>query len=99
LRTSVRHLDRVASQATKEFPARRFDVFAEWERERAALRAANKRLQASNADLRRMQLAVAAGFDALDDWTDGVLRGLVERSGDELAALVDLVLDACEEDR
>jgi hypothetical protein len=88
--------------AAKIDSIRQLDLFAsalaDSEHDRAGLRVANEKLCASNADLRRMQLAVAEGFDALDAWTEGRLREMVEEAGDELAALVDLVLDARDED-
>jgi len=89
--------------AAKISSVRQLDLFAsalvESEHDRAGLRATNAKLCTSNADLRWMQLAVAEGLDALDAWTEGRLREMVEEASDELAALVDLVLDARDEDR
>jgi hypothetical protein len=69
------------------------EALAESERARAELLAANERLRRSNADLRRVQRHVAEGFAVLDERTDGRLRELVEQAGDELAALVDRIVD------
>lgn len=68
-------------------------ALAESERARAELLAANERLRRSNADLRRVQRHIARGFDVLDERTEGRLRELVEQAGDELAALVDRIVD------
>jgi hypothetical protein len=72
-------------------------ALAELRRAEADLRAANEGLRRANGELRRIHLTVAEGFDALDRWSAGRLREVVERAGDELAALVDLVLDDSEE--
>lgn len=78
-------------------PVRQLELFdealAESERARAELLVANEKLRRSNANLRRLHLAVAQGFDVLDERTEGRLRELVEQAGDELAELVDLALD------
>ncbi len=67
----------------------------ESERARAAtLTLANRKLRRSNADLQRLQRATADGFAVLDEHTQGRLSVLIEHAGDELAALVDLVLDS-----
>lgn len=68
-------------------------VLAESERARARLDVDNTKLQQANAGLRTIQLAVAQGFDLIDERTQGRLRKLVEESGDDLAALVDETLD------
>ncbi len=52
----------------------------------------------SNAELRRLQGALEQGLDAIDACSNGRLRKLVEQIGDELAALVDLVLETSEEE-
>jgi len=57
------------------------------------LAVANQRLRPANAELERLQRATADGLGALDQHTQGRLRELVERAGDELAALIDLVLN------
>ncbi len=59
----------------------------------AELLAAADELRRSNADLQRLQQATAAGFELLDRQTHGELRLLVEQACDELAALVDRVLE------
>lgn len=69
-------------------------ALAESERARDDLRVENKRLQRRNADLRARGLAVEDGFDWIDERTQGRLRELVEEAGDELAALVDELLDS-----
>jgi hypothetical protein len=68
-------------------------VLAESERARARLDMDNAKLQQANAGLRTVQLAVAQGFDLIDERTQGRLRKVVEESGDELAALVEETLD------
>jgi hypothetical protein len=80
----------VTTRANQAIPDSQLDVFAE-------LVDANESLRRSNADLRRTQLAVTQGLDALDEWTEGRLRELVEHACDELADLVDLILDGREE--
>jgi hypothetical protein len=72
------------------------EALAEAERARRELRVANERLRRSNAELRRLQRALEKGLDAIDEWSEGRLRELVEQTGDELAALVHLVLDGSE---
>lgn len=69
-------------------------ALAESERARDDLRVENATLQRRNADLRTLELAVEEGFDWIDERTQGRLRELVEEAGDELAALVDEVLDS-----
>jgi hypothetical protein len=64
--------------------------------DRVELLVASEVLRRSNADLQRLRLATAAGFELLDQQTRGQLRLLVEQACDELAALVDRVLDARE---
>jgi hypothetical protein len=68
-------------------------VLAESERARARLDMDNAKLQQANAGLRTVQLAVAQGFDLIDERTQGRLREIVEESGDELVALVDETLE------
>jgi hypothetical protein len=68
-------------------------VLAESERTRDELHLANSRLQQANADLRTLQLAVAQGFNLIDERTQGRLRELVQEAGDDLAALVDETMD------
>jgi hypothetical protein len=64
-------------------------ALAESERARNGLDIANVKLQRANADLRTLQIAVAQGFNLIDERTHGRLRELVEEAGDDLAALVD----------
>ncbi|HZR92267.1 MAG TPA: hypothetical protein VFA44_07665 [Gaiellaceae bacterium] len=59
----------------------------------AELLAAADELRRSNADLERLRQATAAGFELLDRQTHGELRLVVEQACDELAALVDRVLE------
>ena len=68
-------------------------VLVESERARDELHLANTRLQKTNAELRTLQLAVAQGFNLIDERTQGRLRELVEQAGDDLAALVDETAD------
>jgi hypothetical protein len=68
-------------------------VLAESERARTRLDVDNAKLQQANAGLRAIQLAVAQGFDLIDERTQGRLRKVVEESGDALAALVDETLE------
>jgi hypothetical protein len=68
-------------------------VLAESERTRDELRVANSRLQQTNAELRTLQLAIAQGFNLIDERTQGRLRELVQQAGDDLAALVDETID------
>jgi hypothetical protein len=104
LATSVRQPARMAKRATEPSmesgSAEQLDLLAgavsESERARAALTLANKKLRRSNTDLQQLQDATADGFAVLDEHTQGRLRELIEHAGDELAALVDLVLDSRE---
>ena len=64
-------------------------ALAESERARDELHVANERLQRTNAELRTLQIAVAQGFNLIDERTQGRLRELIEEAGDDLAALVD----------
>lgn len=67
-------------------------------RDRDELLAANEELQRRNVELRALQLAVVRGLHVVDERTQGRLRDLVEETGDELAELVDEVLDDREGD-
>jgi hypothetical protein len=62
----------------------------------AEVERARRELLAANARLRRLQRTLGRELDAIDEWSEGRLRELVEQAGDELAALVDLVLDGRE---
>jgi len=68
-------------------------ALAESGRARDELHVANQELQRANADLRMLQIAVAQGFNLIDERTQGRLRELVEEAGDDLAALVAETLD------
>lgn len=68
-------------------------ALAESERARDDLNVANAKLQRTNADLRTLQIAVAQGFNLIDERTEGRLRALVAEAGDDLASLVDEALD------
>ena len=65
------------------------DALLQSERARDALNLANERLQRKNAELRTLQIAVAQGFNLIDERTQGRLRELIEQAGDDLVALVD----------
>jgi hypothetical protein len=65
------------------------DALVQSERARDALNLANERLQRKNAEMRTLQIAVAHGFNLIDDRTQGRLRELIEEAGDDLVALVD----------
>ena len=69
------------------------DVVVESERTQDELHIANSRLRNANAELRTLQLAVAQGFNLIDERTQGRLRELVQEAGDDLAALVDETID------
>ncbi len=69
------------------------DVLVESERTQDELHLANSRLRDANAELRTLQLAVAQGFNLIDERTQGRLRELVQEAGDDLAALVDESID------
>ena len=71
----------------------RESALAESERARDDLRIANEKLQRTNASLRTLHIAVAQGFNLIDERTQGRLRDLVEEAGDDLAALVAETLD------
>ena len=60
------------------------------------LLAAAEEHRLSPADLQRLREATVAGLELLDRQTNGELRLLVEQACDELAALVDRVLEAKE---
>jgi hypothetical protein len=68
-------------------------VLVESERTRDELHLANSELRKTNADLRTLQIAVAQGFQVIDERTQGRLRALVEEAGHDLAALVEEGLD------
>jgi hypothetical protein len=65
------------------------DALVESERARDALNISNEVLQRKNAELRTLQIAVAQGFNVIDERTQGQLRELIEQGGDDLVALVD----------
>lgn len=82
------------SLRTAELSSEALDsVLVESERTRDELHRANSRLQRANAELQTLQLAVAQGFNLIDERTQGRLRELVQQAGDDLAALVDETLD------
>jgi hypothetical protein len=58
----------------------------------AELTVANEKLRHGNSELERLQRATADGLGVLDQHTQGRVRELIERAGDELAALIELVL-------
>ena len=62
------------------------------ERPHAELTVANEKLRHRNSELERLQRATADGLGVLDQHTQGRVRELIEHAGDELAALIDLVL-------
>jgi hypothetical protein len=68
------------------------EALADSERARDELDVANQRLQRTNAELRTLQLAVAQGFNLIDERTQGRLRDLIEQAGDDLISLVDETL-------
>lgn len=68
------------------------DLLAGSERIRE-LPVASERPRRSNPELEQLQRATAGSLDALDPHTQGRLRELIEHAGDELAALVELVLN------
>jgi hypothetical protein len=68
-------------------------ALSESERVRHELQLANEDLRRENAGLRTRELAVAQGFDLVDERTQGRLRELVEETGAELAEIVDEALD------
>jgi len=68
------------------------DALVESERARDALNLSNEVLQRKNAELRTLQIAVAQGFNVIDERTQGQLRELIEQAGDDLVALVDETL-------
>jgi hypothetical protein len=76
-------------RSAERFSALLDSRLAESERNRDELHHANAQLQKTNAELRTLQLAVAEGFNLIDERTQGRLRELVEQAGTELAALVD----------
>ena len=63
----------------------------------ADLLAVNEELRRSNANLRRLRQATADGLELLDRQTNGQLRLLVDQASDELAALVDRVVEGREQ--
>jgi hypothetical protein len=58
-----------------------------------ALAVGDETLRRPNAELEQLQRATADGLGALDKHTQGRLRELIEHAGDELAALIELVLN------
>jgi hypothetical protein len=62
------------------------------------LRTENSELRRSNAELRFLLNALADGFEAINDWSGGRLRELVEQGAKDMARLVDLLVDENEED-
>ena len=68
------------------------DLLAETKRTRESA-VANEILPRENAELEQLQRATAESLGALDKHTQGRLRELIEHAGDELAALIELVLN------
>ena len=68
------------------------DLLAETKRTRESA-VANEILRRDNAELEQLQRATAESLGALDKHTQGRLRELIEHAGDELAALIELVLN------
>jgi hypothetical protein len=54
---------------------------------------ADEELRRPNGELERLQRATADTLGSLDQHTQGRLRELIEHAGDELAALIELVLN------
>jgi hypothetical protein len=95
LAKSVRQPARMANSSTGTSTTTgspgQLDLLAESERTRELV--ANETLRGSNAELEQLQRATADSLDALDKHTQGRLRELIEHAGDELAALIELVLN------
>ena len=68
------------------------DPLAESERT-GELPVANETPRRSSAELEQLQRATVGSLGALDTHTQGRLRELIEHAGDELAALIELVLN------
>jgi hypothetical protein len=84
--TAIRALNSVRSAERSSQLLNR--ALAESEGMRSELEVANERLLRTNANLRMLQIAVAQGFNLIDERTQGRLRQIVEEAGDDLAALV-----------
>jgi hypothetical protein len=57
------------------------------------LQTANEQLRRSNAELRLLLHAVAEGFEALNEWSNGRLHELIRQGAEELAAQIYSILD------
>jgi hypothetical protein len=68
------------------------DLLAESKRTRESA-VANEILRRPNGELEQLQRATADTLGALDKHTQGRLRELIEHAGDEVAALIELVLN------
>ena len=69
-------------------------TMAETERSLHELWIANDQLRQRNAELETHEVAIEETLEWIDEQTQGRLRELVDEAGDELATLVDAVLDA-----
>jgi DNA anti-recombination protein RmuC len=86
-----------AAHARDEVSSGQFDVIsealAEAEQARRDRLAASERLRRSNAELRHLQRELENRLAAIDEWSAGRLRELIEHTADELATIVHVVLD------
>ena len=93
---SVRQPARMANSSTGPSTTTgspgQLDLLAETKRTRESA-VANEILPRENAELEQLQRATAESLGALDKHTQGRLRELIEHAGDELAALIELVLN------
>lgn len=89
----------VATLATAVVMRVAIRTLAETKRTFAELRIANVQLQQRNVELETHESAMEEALEWVDEQTQGRLRELVEAAGDELAALVNAVLDAPGTDR
>jgi hypothetical protein len=96
LAKSIRQPARMANSSTGTSTTTgspgQLDLLAESKRTREPP-VANETPRRSSAELERLQRATADSLGALDKHTQGRLRELIEHAGDELAALIELVLN------
>jgi hypothetical protein len=84
--------DRSTGTSTTTGSPGQLDLLAGSERIRE-LPVASETPRRADAELEQLQRATVGSLGALDPHTQGRLRELIEHAGDELAALVELVLN------
>lgn len=92
VRQPARMADNSTGRSTTTGSPGQLDLLAESERT-GELPVANETPCRSNAEVEQLQRETVGSLGALDPHTQGRLRELIEHAGDELAALIELVLN------